>query len=66
MHDACMIGQTESVQMILKNWKEFGIDIKAQNEYGETALEFIYYRQSAKINQIESMLEKEYFQIDVT
>ena len=52
--------------MILKNWKEFGIDIKAKNEYGETALEFIYHRQSAKINQIKSMLEKEYFQIDVT
>ena len=66
LHWACEYGQKETVQMILKNWKEFGIDIKAQNEYGETALEFIYHRQSGKINQIKSMLEKEYFQIDVT
>ena len=39
LHFACNRGQTETVQMILKNWKEFGIDIKAQDNQGRTALD---------------------------
>ena len=61
-----MIGQTESVQMILKNWKEFGIDIKAQNDEGSTALDLINRRWGENSNQIKKMLEKEYSRIDVT
>ena len=66
MHDACMIGQTESVLMILKNWNEFGIDIKAQNDEGSTALDLINRRWGENSNQIKKMLEKEYSRIDVT
>merc|ERR1712004_697147 len=65
-HDACRYGQTETVQIILKNWKEFGIDIKAQDNNGETALDLINHRQGRKWNQIKKMLEEEYAQIDVT
>merc|ERR1712004_651708 len=65
-HLACINGQTETFQMILKNWKEFGIDIKAQDNDGKTALDFIRYPQGEIWNQIKKMLEKEYFQIDVT
>ena len=52
--------------MILKNWKEFGIDIKAQNNQGKTALDVINHRQGENINQIKQMLETEYSQIDIT
>ena len=52
--------------MILKNWKEFGIDIKAQNNQGKTALDLIKNRDGEKYNQIKKMLEKEYSQIDIT
>ena len=52
--------------MILKNWKEFGIDIKAQDNDGKTALDFINHQWGEKANQIKKMLEKEYSQIDVT
>jgi len=51
--------------MILKNWKEFGIDIKAQNNQGQTALDLIKGK-GRKWNQIKKKLEKEYAQIDVT
>ena len=61
-----MIGQTESVLMILKNWNEFGIDIKAQNDEGSTALDLINRRWGENSNQIKKMLEKEYSRIDVT
>jgi len=47
--------------MILKNWKEFGIDIKAQDNDGETALDLIN-----EDDEIKKMLEEEYSQIDVT
>ena len=52
--------------MILKNWKEFGIDLKAQNNQGKTALDLINNRNCKKYNKIKKMLEKEYSQIDVT
>ena len=52
--------------MILKNWKEFGIDIKVQNNDGKTALDLIKNRDGEEFNQIKKMLEKEYSQIDVT
>ena len=66
LHWACSDARTETVQMILKNWKEFGIDIKAQNNQGQTALDLINHHQGGIWNQIKKMLEKEYFQIDVT
>ena len=54
--------------MILKNWKEFGIDIKAQNNQGKTALDLINHREGEgeENNQIKKMLKKEYSPIDVT
>merc|ERR1711860_260285 len=64
-HLACIYGQTETAQLItekiLKNWKEVGIDIKAQDNEGKTALDLC-----GPWNQIKKMLEKEYSQIDVT
>ena len=41
MHVACKNGEPETVQMILENWKEFGIDIKALDNQGHTALDVI-------------------------
>ena len=52
--------------MILKNWNEFGIDIKAQNDEGSTALDLINRRWGENSNQIKKMLEKEYSRIDIT
>ena len=48
------------------NWKEFGIDTKAQNNDGQTALDLVKYRDFGDYPQIKKMLENEYFQIDVT
>ena len=39
LQHACNSGRTETVQMIMKNWKEFGIDIKAQNNVARIARE---------------------------
>ena len=57
--------------MILKNWKEFSIDIKAQDNDVKTVLDLIneesdedYYEYL--YDEIKKMLENEYFQIDVT
>ena len=66
MHWACNSGRTETIQMILKIWREFNIDIKAQNNEGKTALDFIDYLQGEMRNQIKEMLEKESSRIDVT
>ena len=51
--------------MILKNWKEFGIDIKAQDNQGKTALDLIN-EEDEEYDEIKKMLEEEYSQIDVT
>ena len=56
----------ETVQMILKNWKEFAIDIRAQNNHGQTALDLVNQHERGIWNQIKQMLETEYAQIDVT
>ena len=45
------------------NWKEFGIDTKAQNNDGQT---LVKYRDFGDYPQIKKMLENEYSQIDVT
>ena len=52
--------------MILKNWKEFGIDIKAQKNDGRTALDLVSHQEGAKSKQIKEMLETEYSRIDIT
>ena len=36
-HEACKNGRTETVQLILRNSKDFGIDLNAGNDYGVTA-----------------------------
>ena len=62
VHCACANGRIETVQLMLKNWKEFGIDIKAQTNQGESALDVIInYRKGEIFNLIREMLEKEYF-----
>merc|ERR1712049_63365 len=71
-HGACIEGRTEIVQIIMKNWKEFGIDIKALNNQGKTALDLINshcpinHRKGDEYHQIKKILEYEYSQIDVT
>ena len=52
--------------MILKNWKEFGIDIKVQDNHGKTAFDIIEDEDGEEYDQIKKMLEKEYSHIDVT
>jgi len=38
LHLACIYGQTETAQLIIKSSKEFGIDLNAKDDFGKTAL----------------------------
>ena len=38
---ACTFGSKETAKFILQNWKEFGIDIKSQNNAGHNALDML-------------------------
>ena len=51
--------------MILKNWKEFGIDIKVQDNNGKTALDLIKRKEGERYDQIKKLLENEYSQIEI-
>merc|ERR1712062_54298 len=39
-HDACYYGKKVTAQLIIKNSKDFGIDLNAKNDNGDTALHF--------------------------
>ena len=52
--------------MILKNWKELDIDIKAQDNDGKTALDLTNHYPWYDHPKIRKMLESEYSQIEVT
>ena len=48
-------------KMMLKNWKEFGIDIKALNNRGETILDIINHSDGRQ--EIKKMLGEEYYKM---
>ena len=58
---------------MLKNWGEFGLDIKAQDNQGKTPIDFVkewiqitFNRElKEKLKQIMKMLEMEYSKMDV-
>ena len=62
--------QTEIVTMLLEYWRESGIDIiKAQDNEGQTALDWINLRLQWKnddleLNKVKTILEEEYAKID--
>ena len=55
LHEACYNGHTDTVQMIQKHSKEFGIDIKVQNNDGETALDLINREEGEEYVQIKKI-----------
>merc|ERR1712062_78376 len=50
--ETCKNGQSDTVQMILKNWKEFGIDLNAENNMGMTALHWACFYGKTGIAQL--------------
>ena len=62
--------RTEIVTMLLEYWRESGIDIiKAQDNEGQTALDFVNLRLQWKnddpeLNKVKTILEEEYAKID--
>ena len=62
--------RTEIVTMLLEYWRESGIDIiKAQDNEGQTALDWINLRLQWKnddleLNKVKTILEEEYAKID--
>ena len=56
LHWACQYGETETVETMMKHWKEYGIDIKSRNNEGKTALDLIDEEDG---HQIKKMLENE-------
>ena len=58
---------------MLKNWGEFGLDIKAQDNRGKTPIDFVkeriqtppYRELKDNLEQVMKMLEMEYSKMDV-
>ena len=69
-HWACVRGRIETVKMILDNWKKFGINIKTQNNEGQTALDILRGKDQVlshgidRLKETITMLENEYSKID--
>ena len=69
-HWACVRGRIETVKMILGNWKKFGINIKTQNNEGQTALDILRGKDQIlshgidRLKETITMLENEYSKID--
>ena len=54
-----------TVKMFLENWKEFGIDIKVQNNDGQTALDILCWNDNdEQLKEVRTMCEEEYSKID--
>ena len=58
---ACIQTVKETAEFILQNWKEFGIDIKAQNNEGCTTLDMLMFSHD---KELITMLKEEYSKID--
>ena len=59
---------------MLKNWEEFGLDIKAQDNQGKTPIDYVkeriqktsrYSELKDNLEQVMKMLEMEYSKMDV-
>ena len=63
-----MLGSTETVKIILENWKEVGIDIiTAQIGLGQTILDILQWKYNyGRIKDVITMLEEEYLKIDAS
>ena len=65
-HLACdfseLLTRPESAKLILKNWKQYGIDIKTTNNDGSTALDILQKYCHPEMD-VKTMLEEEYSKI---
>ena len=61
---ACDNGCTDIATLILENWKEAGINIKAQDNEGNTALDILSSKDKTRWSKIISILEEEYSKMD--
>ena len=75
LHHACITAckySTENdsidstVKMFLENWREFGIDIKVQNNHGQTALDILREKDIDELNEVRTLLEEEYSEMDAS
>ena len=73
LHHACITAckySTENdcidstVKMFLEIWREFGIDIKVQNNDGQTALDILRENDTDELKDVRTMCEEEYSKID--
>ena len=74
LHHACITAcnyspendSTDStVKMFLEIWREFGIDIKVQNNDGQTALDILCWNDNdEQLKEVRTMCEEEYSKID--
>ena len=53
-----------TVKMFLEIWREFGIDIKVQNNDGQTALDILRENDTDELKDVRTMCEEEYSKID--
>ena len=66
-HFACIWDNIEGAEFILQNWKEFGIDIKSQNNAGHNALDMLHLNNmDGRHKLLIPMLEEEYLKIDAS
>ena len=63
---ACRLSTDSTVKMFLENWREFGIDIKVQNNHGQTALDILRGKDVDELNEVRILLEEEYSEMDAS
>ena len=63
---ACRLSTDSTVKMFLENWREFGIDIRVQNNDGQTALDILRENDTDELKDVRTMCEEEYSKIDTT
>ena len=63
---ACRLSTDSTVKMFLENWKEFGIDIRVQNNDGQTALDILREKDIDELNEVRRLLEEEYSEMDAS
>ena len=63
---ACRLSTDSTVKMFLENWREFGIDIKVQNNHGQTALDILREKDIDELNEVRTLLGEEYSEMDAS
>ena len=53
-----------TVKMFLEIWREFGINIKVQNNDGQTALDILRENDTDELKEVRTMCEEEYSKVD--